>query len=127
VRGPGFILVADLASEIKMIRLFHYRGDGLSLPCKLHFTANVTKLSALITQLRDITKPGLTLLGSRCGIYDTRVNGCGVHDGLMQYGAIFSNLPKYFIFSIYIYLTQTSLRTQATGKANSQVKADFYR
>ena len=44
VRGPGFVLVADLASEIQMIRLFHYRGDGLSLPCKPHFTANVTKV-----------------------------------------------------------------------------------
>jgi len=32
----------------------------------------------------------------------------------------------YFIFSRYIYLTQTSLQTQATGKAKSQVEADFY-
>jgi hypothetical protein len=38
VRGPGFVLVADLASEIQMIR-----GDGLSLPCKHHFTTNVTR------------------------------------------------------------------------------------
>jgi len=29
------------------------------------------------------------MLGSLCGIYDAAVNGCGVHDGLMQYDAIF--------------------------------------
>ena len=78
-------MVADLASEIQMIRLFHYRGDGLSLPRKCHLTANVTKLSALLTQLRGITNEGLTLLGSLRGIYDAGVNECGVHDGLMQY------------------------------------------
>ena len=89
VRGPGFVLVADLASEIQMIRPFHYRGDGLSLPCKRHFIANVTKLSALLTQLRGITNARLALLGSLCGIYDAGVNGCAVHDGLMQYDAIF--------------------------------------
>jgi hypothetical protein len=50
-----------------------------------------------------------------------------VHDGLMQYDAIFWNISTYFIFSRYIYLTQTSLRTQATDKAKSQVEADFYR
>ena len=44
VRGTGFALVADLASEIQMISLFHYRGDGLSLSCKCYFTANVTKV-----------------------------------------------------------------------------------
>jgi len=82
-------LVADLASEIQIIRLFHYRGDGISLPCKRHFTANVTLLSALLTKLRVITNAGLALLGSLCGIYDTGVNGCRVHDGLMQYDAIF--------------------------------------
>ena len=97
VWGPGFVLVADLASEIQVIRLFHYRGDGLSLPYKSHFTANVTKL-----------------------------NGCGVHDGLMQYDATFWNLSKYFIFSRHIYLMQTSLRTQATGRAKSQEEAKFY-
>jgi len=48
VRGPGFVLVADLTSEIQMIRLFHYRGDGLYLPCKRHFTANVTKFICTI-------------------------------------------------------------------------------
>ena len=48
VRGPGFVLDADLASEIKMIRLFHYRGDSLSLPCKRHVTANVTKIICTI-------------------------------------------------------------------------------
>ena len=48
VRGPGFVLVADLASEIQMIRLFHYRGDDLSLPCKRHFTTNVTKVICTI-------------------------------------------------------------------------------
>jgi hypothetical protein len=72
-----------------MIRLYHYCGDGLSLPCKGHFTANVTKLSALLTQLRGITNAGLTLPGSLCGIYDAGINRCGVHDGLMQYDAIF--------------------------------------
>jgi len=59
------------------------------------YLANVTspqmqqKLSALSTQLRGITSAELTLLGSLCGIYDAGVNGCGVHDGLMQYDAIF--------------------------------------
>jgi len=49
VRGPGFVLIADLASEIQMIRLFlHYRGNGRSLPCKRHFTANVTKVTCII-------------------------------------------------------------------------------
>jgi len=71
-----------------MIRLFHRRGDGLSWPCKRHFTANVTKLSALLTQLRGINNARLTLLGSLCGIYDAGVHGCGVNDGLMQYDAI---------------------------------------
>jgi len=46
-------------------------------------------LSALSTQFRGITNAGLTLLGSFCGIYDAGVNGCGVHDGLMQYDTIF--------------------------------------
>jgi len=72
-----------------MIRLFLYRGDGLSLPCKRHFTANVTKLSSLLTQLRGITIAGLTLLGSLCGIYDAGINGFAVHDGMKQYDAIF--------------------------------------
>ena len=89
VRCPGFVLFADLASEIQMIRLFHYRGDDPSLPCKRHFTANITKLSTLSTQLRDITTAGLTVLGSLCSIYDTGINGCGGHGGLMQYDAIF--------------------------------------
>jgi hypothetical protein len=48
VRGPGFVLVADLASEIQMICLFHYHGDCLSLPCKCHFTTNVTKIMCTI-------------------------------------------------------------------------------
>jgi hypothetical protein len=48
VWGPGFILVADLASEIKMIRFFHYCNYGLSLSCKCHFTANVTKVICTI-------------------------------------------------------------------------------
>jgi len=39
--------------------------------------------------LRDITNAGLTLLGSLGGIYDTGVNECGMHDGLMQYDALF--------------------------------------
>jgi len=42
VRGTRFVLTADLASEIQIIRLFHTRGDGLSLPCIRHFTGNVT-------------------------------------------------------------------------------------
>jgi len=46
-------------------------------------------LSALLTHLRGIIIAGLTLQGSLCGIYDEGVNGCGVHDGLMQYDAIF--------------------------------------
>jgi len=37
-----------LASEIQMIRLFHYRGDGLSLPCERHFIANVTKVTCTV-------------------------------------------------------------------------------
>jgi hypothetical protein len=48
VQGPGFVLVADLASEIQTICLSHYRGDGLSLPCKHQFTANVTKVICTI-------------------------------------------------------------------------------
>jgi len=48
VRGPAFVSVADLAFEILMIRLFHYRGDGLSLLCKRHFTADVTKFICTI-------------------------------------------------------------------------------
>jgi hypothetical protein len=57
--------------------------------------ANVTtlqmyqKLSIILTHLRGLTNTGLTLLGSLCGVDDARVNGCGVHDGLMQYDAIF--------------------------------------
>jgi hypothetical protein len=46
-------------------------------------------LSALSTQLRRSTNAGLTLLGSLDSIYDAGVNGRGVHDGLMQYDAIF--------------------------------------
>jgi hypothetical protein len=58
-----------------MIRLFHYRSDGLSLPCKRHFTANATKVICTINQLRGITNAGLTLLGSLCGICDAGVKG----------------------------------------------------
>jgi hypothetical protein len=47
------------------------------------------KLFALLTQLQGITNAGLTLLGSLCGFYDAGVNGCGVHDGLMHYDAVF--------------------------------------
>jgi len=46
--GPEFVLVADLASEIQMIRFFHYRGDGISLSCKRHFTANVINVICTI-------------------------------------------------------------------------------
>jgi len=43
VQGSGFVLVAYLAAEIQIISLLFYRGDDLSLPCKCHFTPNVTK------------------------------------------------------------------------------------
>jgi len=66
-------------------------------------------------------------MGSLCGIYDAGVNVCVVHDGLIQYDAIFWNLSTHFIFSRYIYLKETSLRTQTMGKAKSQVEAHFYR
>jgi len=48
VQGPGVVLVADLASKTQMICLFHYCGNGLSLPCKHHCTANVTKVICTI-------------------------------------------------------------------------------
>ena len=104
VWGPGFVLVADLASKIQMIRLFHYHGDGLSLPCKRHFTTNVTKVICTIDKVMRHHYAGLTLLASLCSIYDAGINGCGVHDGPMQYDTIFWNLSTYFIFSRYIYL-----------------------
>ena len=53
VRGPGFDLVADLGSLIQMIRLFHTRSDGLSLPCKRHFTTDVTKV---ICNINTVTR-----------------------------------------------------------------------
>jgi hypothetical protein len=62
VRDPGFVLVANLAFDNTNDTPFHYLGDGLSLPCKRHFTANVTQ--ALLTQVRGITNAGLTLLRS---------------------------------------------------------------
>jgi len=99
VRGPGFVLVADLASEIKMIHFLHYRGDGLSLPCNGHITGNVTKAICLLIQLRRITNAGLTLLGSLCGIYDAGVNGCGVHGRLLQYFEIFQRIS--FLVDIF--------------------------
>jgi hypothetical protein len=41
VRDSGFVLVADLASEKQMIRLFHYRGDGFfALQTSLHRKCN---------------------------------------------------------------------------------------
>ena len=82
-------MVADLASEIQMMRLFHYRGDGLSLSCERHVTTNVTKVTCTINTVTRNTNAGLTLLVSLCGVYDAGVNGCDVHDGLMQYDAIF--------------------------------------
>ena len=54
VWGPGFVLIADLPSEIQMIRLFHYRRDGLSLPCRRHFTANVTKVICTINTVTSL-------------------------------------------------------------------------
>ena len=36
-----------------------------------------------------MTNAGLILLGSLCGIYDAGVNGCGVHDELMEYDEYF--------------------------------------
>jgi hypothetical protein len=53
VPGPGFVLVADLAFEIQMTRLFHYRGGGLSLHCERQFTANVTKVICTINTIND--------------------------------------------------------------------------
>jgi hypothetical protein len=89
MRGSVFFLVAGISSEIQMICLFHYRGNGLSLLCKRHLTANVTNLSALLTQLQGINNAGLTLLFSLRSVYEAGVNGCSVHDGLIQYDAIF--------------------------------------
>jgi len=51
VRGPGSVLVADLSSEIQTIRHFHYRGNGLSLPSKRHYTANITKVICTINRV----------------------------------------------------------------------------
>jgi hypothetical protein len=48
VRGLRIVVVVGLASQIQMISLFHYRGDGLTLPCKRHFTANITKVICII-------------------------------------------------------------------------------
>ena len=67
VRGPRLIFIADLASEIQMIRLFHYRAYGLSLTCKHHFTANVTKDICIIkhsyeASLALINAAGITML-----------------------------------------------------------------
>ena len=42
-------MVANLASEIQMIRLFHYRGDGLSLPPDL--IRRCDDLPAMITHV----------------------------------------------------------------------------
>jgi hypothetical protein len=55
VRGPGFVLVADFASEMQMMRPFHYRGDGLCLPCKRHFTANVTNVIYTINVVNEVS------------------------------------------------------------------------
>ena len=53
LREPGFVLIADLASEIQMIHLFQCRAYGLSLTCKSHFIANVTKdICIIITVTR---------------------------------------------------------------------------
>jgi len=62
--GSGFGLVADLASEIQMIRLFHYRGGGLSLPCKRHFIAKVICTINTVTRHHScwINTAGITLL-----------------------------------------------------------------
>ena len=155
VRGPGFKLVADLASEIQMIRLFHYRGDGLSLPC--NFIANVTKVICTINPLNAKLNPIChlqALLGAHHILHDSRVmvktvtthNECCINTAGVTFlylwrrskwvccawwaDAIWLNILKFFNvfhFNTYIYLTQTSLRTQATGKAKSQIEADFYR
>jgi hypothetical protein len=97
-------LIADLASEIQIIRLFHNRSNDLFCLANVTSPQMKQKLSALLTQLRGIANARLTLLGSLCGINDAGVNGCRVYDGLMQYDAI-----------------------QGTGKAKSQVEAEFYR
>jgi hypothetical protein len=49
MRGPRFVLIADLSHEIQMIYIFHYRGDGHSFPSKRHFIANVTKVICTIS------------------------------------------------------------------------------
>jgi len=82
VRGPMNCLGRRSCVRITNDRPFSLSRWWPSLPCKRHFTANVTKLSALLTQLRGITIAGLTLLGSLCGIYDAGINGCAVHDGM---------------------------------------------
>jgi hypothetical protein len=107
VRGLGFVLVADLASEIHMIRLFHYRDYGLSLPCERHFAANVTEVICTIYTVTAYHECWITLLGSLCGIYGPGVYGCVVHDGLIQYDAVFWNLSLYSIL-VYIF-TQRKL------------------
>jgi hypothetical protein len=69
LRGPGFVLVADLASEIQMIRLFHYRGDGFSLPCKPHLTANVRMAADKISNAdiqNDISEAQQCKCENRC-------------------------------------------------------------
>jgi len=71
----------------------------LCLAKSLHRKCNEI-LSALLTQLQGITNAGLTLLASLCGIYDAGVNGCGVHDGLMQYFEIFQRIS--FLVDIFI-------------------------
>jgi hypothetical protein len=83
-------LFTNFSSGIQTIRLFYYLGYGLSLSFKRYFTAKLIKaFGSIDTDVRGITNAGLTLLGSLCGIYDAGVNECGVHDGLMQYDAIF--------------------------------------
>jgi len=50
VRGPRFVLVADLATETQIIRLSRYRGDDLSSPCKqsyLHYQQSYEALLML--------------------------------------------------------------------------------
>ena len=44
VRSPGFILVADLSSEVQMIRFFTIAVMVLSFPSERCFTANETKV-----------------------------------------------------------------------------------
>jgi len=73
VRGAGFILVGDLASEIQMYAFFTIAVMVFLCLANVTSPQMQQKLSALLIQLRHITNAGLTLMGSLCGIYDAGV------------------------------------------------------